>query len=129
MGHDLGDRLRAGGICDITTIGARSGDPHRIEIYFHHLDGEFFITGRPTDRTRDWLANMRAHPEFTLHLKDGLEADLAARAEEITDPGERADALIRIRTRSWDVDHRRARETNADWVARAPLVRFTVDGV
>ena len=120
-------RLAGGGLCDITTTGARSGRPHRVELYFHALDGEFLITGRPSDRTRDWLANLRAHPQFTLHLKD-MGADLPAVATEITDPAERDDALTRIRTRSWDVDHRKVMETNGDWVARAPLVRFTVEG-
>jgi hypothetical protein len=120
-------RLDAGGICDITTIGARSGDPHRVELYFHALDGEFFITGRPSERTRDWLANMRANPGFTLHLKDGVTADLPAIATEITDPSERRDALMRIRTRSWDVEHHKALETNAEWVEKAPLVRFAVE--
>ena len=121
-------RLEAGGICDITTIGARSGDPHRVEIYYHHLDGEFFITGRPSDRTRDWLANMRANPAFTLHLKDGVIADLPVVAAEITDADERDDVLLQIRTRSWDVERQKAIATNADWVQRAPLVRFTVEG-
>jgi deazaflavin-dependent oxidoreductase (nitroreductase family) len=115
--------LTAGGLCDITTIGARSGEPHRIEIAFHHLDGEFFVTGKP-GFPRDWMANLKANPEFTLHLRDGT--DTRARATEITDPMERDRVLYDIRTRSWNVDPEQARETNAAWVESSPLVRFDV---
>lgn len=116
--------LTAGGLCDITTTGARSGDPHRIEIAFHHLDGEFFITGKP-GFARDWMANLKANPEFTLHLRDGN--DVPAHATEITDRAERDRVLYDIRTRSWAVDPEQARATNARWVESSPLVRFTVD--
>lgn len=115
--------LTAGGICDITTTGARSGKPHRIEIAFHHLDGEWFIAGKPGFK-RDWLANLKANPEFTLHLRNG--ADVTGRASEITDPAERDRILFAVRTRSWQVDPTKARATNAEWVATSPLVRFTV---
>ena len=69
---------------DITTIGRTTGLPRRIEIYFHHFDGEYLITGRPGRRRRDWLANMVANPAFTLHLKRGVSADLPATAVEIS---------------------------------------------
>lgn len=128
MDTDVGDALEASSVCDITTVGAKSGDPHRIEIYYHHLDGEFFITGRP-GTPRDWLANLKANPEFILHLKHGIRADLRAKATEITDPEERSRVLFRIRTRSWDVPEEKVRATNQAWVEGSPLVRFTVDGV
>lgn len=115
--------LEAGGICDITTIGARSGRPHRIEIAFHHLDDEWFIAGKPGFK-RDWLANLKANPEFTLHLRSG--GDVTGRATEITEPEERDRLLYAVRTRSWRVDPEKARTTNSEWVATSPLVRFTV---
>ncbi|MDP2623383.1 MAG: nitroreductase/quinone reductase family protein [Actinomycetota bacterium] len=117
--------LTAGGLCDITTIGAKSGRPHSIEIAFHRLDGEYFITGKPGFK-RDWLANLNAHPEFTLHLRDG--SDLTVLARETTDPAERDRVLYEIRTRSWGVDPEKARATNDLWVESSPLVRFTVEG-
>lgn len=122
---DTDRALGAGGLCDITTIGARSGDPHRVEISFHHIDGEHYITGKPGFR-RDWLANMKANPEFTMHLRNG--ADVAARAVEVTDPVERDRVLYRIRTESWGVDPAEAAATNAVWVESSPLVRFDVEG-
>lgn len=112
--------LEAGGLCDITTIGARSGKPHRIEITFHHFDGKFFIGGKP-GRKRDWLANVKAHPEFTLHLRNG--DDIAVRAREITDPAERDRLLTAIRIR-WGVDPALVAADNAVWVATSPLVEF-----
>ena len=74
-------------VIDITTIGRRSGTPRRIEIWFHNIDGRIIITGQPGPR--NWLANLIANPEFTLHLKGDVRADLPARARVITDPEER----------------------------------------
>ena len=74
-------------VIDITTIGRRSGAPRRIEIWFHNIDGRIIITGQPGPR--DWLANLIANPEFTLHLKGAVQADLPAKARVITDPEER----------------------------------------
>ena len=34
-------------VIDITTTGRRSGQPRRIEIWFHNLDGRLYITGTP----------------------------------------------------------------------------------
>lgn len=115
--------LEAGGLCDITTIGARSGRPRRIEIVFHHFDGKYFITGRPGAK-RDWLANLTANPSFTLHLRGVLDGDLGARAEVITDDEERAEVLYRILTESWGNEPSKANHILPRWVAGAPLVKF-----
>lgn len=115
--------LEVGGICDITTTGARTGKSHRIEIAFHYLDGEYFVAGKPGFK-RDWLANLKANPQFTLHLRTG--SDVTARATEITEPAERDRILYAVRTRSWKVDPDKAKAGNAEWVATSPLVRFTV---
>lgn len=125
MDSETKTALEAGGLCDMTTIGAKTGHPHRIEMGFSHLDGEFYFTGKPGP-PRDWIANMRANPAFTLHLSTG--ADVSCSATEITDPDERDRMLFKIRTRSWKVDADTVRETNAVWVRSSPLVRFTVDG-
>ena len=85
---------------DITTIGRRSGEPRRIEIWFHNIDGRIIITGKPGPR--NWLANLTANPEFTLHLKGDVQADLPATARVIIDPEER-DALLAARFRGRDI--------------------------
>lgn len=81
---------------DIITTGARTGRPRRTEIWFHNIEGRIIITGTPGGeggkggyKPRDWLANLKAHPEFTFVLKESLQAELPARAVEITDPDDR----------------------------------------
>ena len=123
MEQHIADALKQGGVVDITTIGRTTGLPRRIEIYFHHFDGEYFITGRP-GRRRDWLANMVANPDFTLHLKRGIQADLPATAEEINDPGERAAIMFRILTESWNSTAEEAQAQLPAWVEASPLIRF-----
>ncbi|MCY4525719.1 MAG: nitroreductase/quinone reductase family protein [Anaerolineaceae bacterium] len=76
---------------DITTTGRRSGQPRRLEIWFHELEGRWYITGSPG--TRDWLANLLARPQFTFHLKESLQADLPARAIPVSDEAERRRVL------------------------------------
>ena len=39
--------LTTGQVIDITTIGRKSGQLRRIEIWFHNLDGRLYITGTP----------------------------------------------------------------------------------
>lgn len=104
---------------DITTTGRTSGQPRRIEIWFHNLGGDIYITGLPG--MRSWYANLLAQPAFTFHLKGSLHADLAAHARAITDPSERRSVLTRILARL-----ERSSEL-ADWLARSPLVAVTFD--
>jgi deazaflavin-dependent oxidoreductase (nitroreductase family) len=73
---------------DITTTGRRSGEPRRIEIVFYRLGDDIYLSGIPGPKTRDWLANLAARPEFTFHLKGGVVADLPATATVIVDPAE-----------------------------------------
>jgi deazaflavin-dependent oxidoreductase (nitroreductase family) len=78
---------------DITTTGRRSGEPRRIEIAFYRLDDDIYLSGIPGPTTRNWLANLAAQPQFTIHLKHGLVADLPATATVIVDPAERRRVL------------------------------------
>ena len=99
---------------DITTTGRRSGQPRRIEIAFHNLEGLMYITGLPG--RRGWYANVVAHPDFVLHLKQTAQADIPARAHPITDPAERRPVLSRILAgigREGELE---------DWVDRSPLI-------
>ncbi len=125
MDQHISEALQRGGVVDITTIGRTTGLPRRIEIFFHHFDGEYFITGRPGRRRRDWLANMVANPDFTLHLKRGVKADLPATAVEISDPEERARILFRILTESWDSTPEQATADLPAWVEGSPLIQFS----
>lgn len=125
MDAAIGQALAHGGNASITTVGRKTGRPHRVEVGFHNLHGELFISGRAGFR-RDWLANLIANPQFTFHLRRGVSADLPAVAEVITDPEERRPILYRILTERWGVEPERARASLERWVDSAPLVRFRV---
>ncbi|MDX1522051.1 MAG: nitroreductase family deazaflavin-dependent oxidoreductase [Anaerolineae bacterium] len=104
---------------DITTIGRKSGQPRRIEIWFHNLDDRIFITGLPG--RRDWYANLKATPEFTFHLKESVQADLPATARAIVDEAERRELFTRLLKK---LD----RQADFDkWLADSPLVEITVE--
>lgn len=116
--RDVRDELTHGQLIDITTTGRRTGQPRRIELAFHNVDGRVVISGHP-GRPRDWLANLAAKPAFTFHLKGRLVADLPARARVITDRDER-ERLLRPIARLWGIDL-------GLMVASAPLVEVTFD--
>ena len=106
--------LAHGRLIDITTIGKATGQPRRIEIWFHNLDGHIYITGRPG--RRDWYANLIANPTFTFHLKEDVKADLPAHARPITDTTEKRAVLTRIfQQPNWSGD------LDA-WMAHSPLI-------
>ncbi len=94
---------------DITTTGAKTGRSQRIEIWAWVADGVVYLTGTPG--RRDWYANLHANPDFTFHLKRGMQADLPARARPIEDPSERRAIFERLRPEQVDA-----------WTADAPLV-------
>jgi deazaflavin-dependent oxidoreductase (nitroreductase family) len=97
--------LSRGHTIDLTTTGRRTRLPRRIELVFHAIDGRVYISGMP-GRPRSWLANIRANPRVTFHLKGAVKADLPATARELTDPAERRRIMEQV-ARNWgrtDVD-------------------------
>ena len=114
MSDDLRRALGQGRVIDITTTGRTSGQPRRIEIWFHNLGGRLYITGRPGRRS--WYANLVANPELTFHLKRSVQADLPARARPITEAGERREVLPKI------LETIEMAGEIERWVERAPLV-------
>jgi len=105
---------------DITTIGRKTGKPRRLEIWFHNLDGELYLTGSPGWK-RDWLANLVANPDFTFHLKESCRADIPARATPIFDEASRREIFPKLLQK---LGGNRDLET---WVKGSPLVRFELD--
>ncbi len=109
-------------VIDLTTIGRRTGEPRRIEIYLHSIGGRLVISGMPNpDRTRAWLRNVAANPAVTLHLKHGVTADVPATARVVTDPAERAELLA-------GVAHNWGRTDLEAMLAHSPLMEVTVEG-
>ena len=126
MDEQIEQALLRGGIIDITTTGRKSGQLRRTEIYFHNLDGELYLTGRP-GFARDWVANLASNPHMTVHLKKGVQADLQATGEVIKDSEEKARIILRARIESWGADPEQARADLDHWVNTSPLVRFSID--
>lgn len=108
--------LEHGHRIDITTTGRRSGQPRRIELVFHNVDGRIIISGRP-GFPRGWVANLHADPSMTFHLKGAVEADLPAHGRVITDLEERERLLAPV-ARLWRMDL-------SVMVRSAPLVEVT----
>jgi deazaflavin-dependent oxidoreductase (nitroreductase family) len=111
MDERVFDALAGDRTIDITTTGAKSGRPQRIEIWTWVADGTVYLTGSPG--RRDWYANLKANAEFTLHVKRGLQLDLPAQARAIEDPAERRAVLARVLGGSYDLEA---------WIAGSPLV-------
>jgi deazaflavin-dependent oxidoreductase (nitroreductase family) len=114
--------LSRGHTVDITTTGRQSGQPRRIEVVFHNIDGRLYISGLPRRQRRSWLANLDADPTMTFHLKGPVKADLPARARILVDPAERETVLRRI-AQAW-------RRTDVDtMVSWSPLVEVEIEGL
>ena len=108
--------LERGHRIDITTTGRTSGKPRRVELVFHNIDGRIYISGRP-GRPRSWIANLRADPHMTFHLKEAVVADLPAIGRVITDRAERERVISHIAP-GWGYDP-------ALMVASSPLIEVT----
>ncbi len=106
-------------VIDITTTGRKSGQPRRVEIWFHNLDGVLYITGLPG--SRGWYANILADPCMTFHLKETATADLPARATPITSVEQKRDILRHICTKQGTLDQLEAR------VSGAPLIKVDLE--
>lgn len=105
---------------DITTTGRRTGLPRRIELGFLNLGGRIYLSGMP-GFARSWIANLRADPRFTFHLKAPVRADLPASARVIIDPAERRSVVEQV-ARAWQ------RTDVEAMAASSPLVEVTFDG-
>ena len=122
MDANVSQALSQGQVIDITTTGRRTGQPRRIEIVFHNIDGRIYITGMPrSDRARAWLQNLEADPAMTFHLKGDISADLPATARVITDPLERRAIFDWVTTHAWKQDPEAM-------LAHSPLVEVTFQG-
>ncbi|HET6819218.1 MAG TPA: nitroreductase/quinone reductase family protein [Candidatus Limnocylindria bacterium] len=111
--------LSRGHTIDLTTTGRRTGQARRIELVFHAIDGRVYISGMP-GFPRSWLANIRADPRVTFHLKGAVQADLPATAREVTEPAERRRIMEQV-ARNW-------RRTDVDrMMVASPLIEVVPD--
>ena len=105
-------------LVDISTTGRKTGQAHRFEIWFHYLDRQIYLTGKPNPR--DWYANMVAQPQITFHLKQSEQIDLAAFATPIIEQAERRRILSQLLK---DTDYSPDLES---WIAGSPLVHIAL---
>ena len=106
---------------DITTIGRRSGESRRIEIWFLNVDGVIYITGTPGPR--DWFANLAADPSLIFHLKESVVADLPATATIVDQRDERA-SVFHAPGAAWYLNQG---DSFDSLLAHAPMVRLDFD--
>ena len=122
MDPDIDSALLADTLIDITTVGRKSGQPRRIEIWFHYVDGRVYITGSPGPR--GWYANMLANPDLTFHLKQSIQKDIPGRATPITEPDDKR----RVFQRMYEVEERMRGTSLEERVSHAPLVEIELTG-
>jgi deazaflavin-dependent oxidoreductase (nitroreductase family) len=116
------DALARSQLVDMTTTGRKTGQPRRIEIALHAIDGRLYISGMPrADRKRAWILNLERDPRLTIRLKQTTNAEVPATARVIEDPVERRQILELVAAR-WG-------RTDVDvMVAHSPLIELTVAG-
>lgn len=113
---------------DITTTGARTGLPRRIEVWFYRFEDRIYLSGLPGRRS--WLANLAATPRLAFHLKHGVRADLPAAARIVTDQQERRRAFsffVADMNQPHDPARIGTRTSVAEWMAGSPLVEVVFD--
>ena len=121
MDDSIERALRRGHTIDITTTGRRTGQPRRIELVFHNVDGRIIISGSPRPQTRGWIYNLEADPHLTFHLKRTVHADLPATARIITDSAERR------RLAEWIVANAWPNQEVEAMTAWSPFIEVTLD--
>ena len=122
MDPDIDSALLVDTLIDITTVGRKTGQSRRIEIWFHYIDGRVYITGSPG--SRGWYANMLANPDITFHLKQSIQKDISGRATPITEP----DNKRRVFQRMHELEERMRGTDLENRVSRAPLVEIELTG-
>jgi len=74
----------------LTTIGRRTGAPHRIEIWFAVEDGVMYLLSGGRDRA-DWVRNLQANPNVSVEFGSERFAGFA----QVLQPDTPADRLAR----------------------------------
>ena len=77
----------------LTTIGRRTGRPHRIEIWFVAEDGRIFMLSGGRERA-DWVRNLQADPRVSVELGGETRIGAARVLKAGTDEDQRARELL-----------------------------------
>ena len=124
MSTDLEKALANDLVIDITTTGRTSGAPRTVEIWFHRIDGRYYITGWPG--RRGWYANLLEDPRFVITFTRSSNLTLAAVAHPITERALRR----RIIDAVFEIEGGRAHGEIGEWLQSSPIIEFVAaDGV
>jgi deazaflavin-dependent oxidoreductase (nitroreductase family) len=74
----------------LTTVGRRTGRPHRIEIWFALHQGRLYLLAGGRERA-DWVRNLQANPRVTVELGVGTYGGVA----RVLEAGTAEDRLAR----------------------------------
>lgn len=88
--HDSLAQVAAEQFAYLTTNGRKSGEPHRIEIWFGVYDGRIFLMSGGRDRS-DWVKNLQSDPNVTIEIANEAHNGVAT---ILAEPSE-ADGLAR----------------------------------
>jgi deazaflavin-dependent oxidoreductase (nitroreductase family) len=77
----------------VTTIGRRTGRPHRIEIWFAAQDGRLYLLSGSRERS-DWVRNVQENAQVTVELGDERHAGAARVLQPGTVEDQRARELL-----------------------------------
>jgi deazaflavin-dependent oxidoreductase (nitroreductase family) len=77
----------------LTTTGRRSGQPHRIEIWFAAEDGRVYLLAGGRERS-DWVRNLQANAHVTVELGGVVHAGIARVLQGGTPEDQRARDLL-----------------------------------
>lgn len=77
----------------LTTIGRRTGRPHRIEIWFGVQDGRMYLLSGGRERS-DWVRNLQADAQVTVELGDETHTGTARILQPGTIEDQRARELL-----------------------------------
>lgn len=85
----------------LTTIGRRTGRPHRIEIWFAIEDGRMYLLSGGRDRS-DWVRNIQANPQVTVEAHGQSHAGVGRTVQPGTVEDQRARELLVGKYRAGD---------------------------
>lgn len=105
----------------LTTIGRRTGRPHRIEIWFAAHDGRVYLLSGGRERS-DWVRNLQANAHVTVELGYETHAGVARVLQPGTVEDQRARELL--------VGKYRGGDNLNEWgrTALPVVIEFSADG-
>jgi deazaflavin-dependent oxidoreductase (nitroreductase family) len=103
-------------VCYLTTTGRRTGDPHRIEIWFLEHDGAVYLFSGGGESS-DWVRNLRREPMVDLELP-GRGAERYS-AKVLDNPTDELRRRMDARYYGTDPDHQLT-----EWARRSTVVQL-----